>query len=37
MVWFNLVICGIFLCLMAVGALFVKGVRSRGAAVAVAR
>lgn len=37
MVWFNLVICGIFLCLMAVGALFVKGVRSRGAVVAVAR
>ncbi|WP_062382099.1 ethanolamine permease [Pseudomonas abietaniphila] len=37
MVWFNLVICGIFLCLMAAGALFVKGVRSRGAVVAVAR
>jgi ethanolamine permease len=36
MVWFNLVICGIFLCLMAVGALFCKVVRSRGAVVAVA-
>jgi ethanolamine permease len=34
MVWFNLVICGIFLCLMALGALFVKVVRSRGAVVA---
>ncbi|SDG05329.1 ethanolamine permease [Pseudomonas abietaniphila] len=37
MVWFNLVICGIFLCLMALGALFVKVVRSRGTVVAVAR
>ncbi|SEI77648.1 ethanolamine permease [Pseudomonas sp. NFR16] len=36
MVWFNLVICGIFLCLMAVGALFCKLVRGRGAVVAVA-
>jgi len=36
MVWFNLVICGIFLCLMALGALFVKVVRSRGTVVAVA-
>jgi ethanolamine permease len=36
MVWFNLVICGIFICLMAVGALFCKVVRSRGAVVAVA-
>ena len=36
MVWFNLVICGIFLCLMAAGALFVKVVRSRGTVVAVA-
>ena len=36
MVWFNLVICGIFLCLMAAGALFCKVVRSRGAVVAVA-
>ena len=36
MVWFNLVICGIFLCLMAAGALFVKIVRSRGTVVAVA-
>mgnify|MGYP003868922147 FL=1 len=36
MVWFNLVICGIFICLMALGALFCKVVRSRGAVVAVA-
>jgi ethanolamine permease len=36
MVWFNLVICGIFLCLMAAGAVFCKVVRSRGAVVAVA-
>lgn len=35
MVWFNLLICGIFVCLMAVGALFCKVVRSRGPAVAV--
>jgi ethanolamine permease len=36
MVWFNLVICGIFIGLMAVGALFCKVVRGRGAVVAVA-
>ncbi|WP_296256837.1 MULTISPECIES: ethanolamine permease [unclassified Pseudomonas] len=36
MVWFNLLICGIFVCLMAVGALFCKVVRSRGPVVAVA-
>ncbi|MFK3970646.1 ethanolamine permease [Pseudomonas sp. NPDC087358] len=36
MVWFNLVICAIFVCLMALGALFCKLVRSRGAVVAVA-
>ncbi|MDH0745545.1 ethanolamine permease [Pseudomonas sp. GD03842] len=36
MVWFNLVICGIFICLMALGALFCKVVRGRGPVVAVA-
>jgi len=36
MVWFNLVICGIFVCLMALGALFCTLVRSRGPVVAVA-
>jgi ethanolamine permease len=35
MVWFNLLICAIFICLMAVGALFCKMVRGRSAAVAV--
>lgn len=35
MVWFNLLICAIFICLMAVGALFCKAVRGRSAAVAV--
>ncbi|MGH8417083.1 MAG: ethanolamine permease [Pseudomonas sp.] len=36
MVWFNLVICGIFVCLMALGTLFCMLVRSRGPVVAVA-
>ena len=31
MVWFNPLICAIFLCLMALGALFCKVVRARGA------
>ncbi|WP_407310992.1 ethanolamine permease [Pseudomonas sp. nanlin1] len=31
MVWFNTVVCGIFIALMAVGAVFCKLVRSRGA------
>jgi ethanolamine permease len=35
MVWFNLLICAIFICLMAVGALFCKTVRGRNAPVAV--
>ena len=36
MVWFNLLICAIFVGLMAVGAVFCTVVRSRGAAVTVA-
>jgi ethanolamine permease len=36
MVWFNAVICGIFICLMAVGALFCKVVRGRESVAAVA-
>jgi ethanolamine permease len=36
MVWFNTVICGIFLALMAIGALFTKTVRSRGVDLALA-
>ncbi|MFJ3485750.1 ethanolamine permease [Pseudomonas sp. NPDC090202] len=36
MVWFNAVICGIFICLMAVGALFCKVVRGRDTVAAVA-
>ncbi len=34
MVWFNTLVCGIFIALMAVGAVFCKLVRSRGAAPA---
>lgn len=36
MVWFNLAICGIFVCLMVLGTLFCTLVRSRGPVVAVA-
>jgi len=36
MVWFNALICGIFICLMAVGALFCKMVRGRDPVATVA-